>query len=137
MQQDVTSLPARRFQAILRNWKAPEAMSSVVKQVTSWDGVLSADSAAAAIYEFWIAALPVSVFGRELGSRVDLRTTLEQLERKPDSNALASSLEVALAELEKRLGTRSAVLVLGTTASRHIPTPRPRCSRRRRVCAAR
>ena len=53
--------------------------------MTSWDGVLSADSAAAAIYEFWIAALPVSIFGRELGSRVDLQTTLEQLERKPDS----------------------------------------------------
>ena len=105
MQQDVTSLPARRFQAIVRNWKAPEAMGSVVKQVTSWDGVLSVDSAAAAIYEFWIAALPASLFGSELGSRVDIQTTLEQLERKPDSKVLASSLEVALAELEKRLGT--------------------------------
>jgi penicillin amidase len=105
MQQDVASLPARRFQKIIREWKAPEPLSQVVAQVESWDGVLNADSTTAAIYEFWIAALPVAVFGRELGQRVDLRTTFEKLEREPDSKALASSLEVALSELEKRLGS--------------------------------
>jgi penicillin amidase len=104
MQQDVTSLPARRFQALLQKWKAPQAVSDVVKQIVSWNAVLTIDSPAAAIYEVWIAALPKSLFGRELGSRVDLLTTLEELETKPNPAALENSLNAALAELEKRFG---------------------------------
>ena len=88
MQQDVTSLPARRFQAILRKWDPPQEVSDIVKQVLSWNAVLTADSSAAAIYELWTAGLPAEIFGGELGSRVDLRTTLEELEREsqPDSS---------------------------------------------------
>lgn len=104
MQQDVTSLPARRFQAILRNWEPPQPLQPAVKQVASWDAVLNADSAAASIYEMWIAMLPIAVFGAELGARVDLQATFEKLENEPDPNALAVSLTAALAELEKRLG---------------------------------
>jgi penicillin amidase len=104
MQQDVTSLPARRFQAVVRKWDPPQALNDTVKQVSSWNAVLTTDSPAAAIYELWVASLPAALFGRELGSRVDLRTTLEELERKPNPKALESALNVALAELEKRLG---------------------------------
>jgi penicillin G amidase len=105
MQQDVTSLPARRFQAILRSWNPPAGVRDLVKQVLGWDGVLSTASAAAAIYEMWIAALPVAVFGPQLGARVDLRTTFETLEKERNPKALAASLEMALPELERRLGT--------------------------------
>jgi penicillin amidase len=104
MQQDVTSLPARRFQAILRKWTPPQEASAIVKQVSSWNAVLTADSSAAAIYELWIAGLPAAMFGRELGSRVDLRTTLEELEREFNPTALSKALQGALSELEKRLG---------------------------------
>lgn len=104
MQQDVTSLPAKRFQAIVRSWDAPAGQKDVAKQILGWNAVLSADSSAAAIYEAWITALPRAVFGPELGARVDLRTTLEQVEKEPNPKALASALEVAIADLETRLG---------------------------------
>jgi penicillin amidase len=104
MQQDVTSLPARRFQWILRKWAAPDGAQSVVKQLVSWDGVLTVDSSAAAIYEMWIAALPSAVFGPELGARVNLGTTLKSLETDPNPKALLSALDVAIAGLEERLG---------------------------------
>jgi penicillin G amidase len=104
MQQDVTSLPARRFQGILRKWDPPAAVKDVVTQVSAWNAVLSADSATAAIYEAWITALSRAVFGPELGARVDLQTTLQKLEAEPNSEALTNSLDVAITDLENRLG---------------------------------
>jgi len=104
MQQDVTSLPARRFQGILRKWDAPESVRDVVRQVASWNAVVSADSAPAAIYELWLTALPAAVFGADLGPRVDLETTLTALEQESNPKALLSALEKALGVLEQRLG---------------------------------
>jgi len=104
MQNDVTSLPAKRFQAILRRWQAPDKLAQVVKQLCSWDAALRSGSAEAAIYEVWIAKLPTAIFGPKLGARVDLQTTLDKLELEPDSKALQDSLEMTLLELDKRLG---------------------------------
>ncbi|HWB97845.1 MAG TPA: penicillin acylase family protein, partial [Bryobacteraceae bacterium] len=68
MQQDVTSLPARRFQRILGAWDSPP---DAVKELLAWDARLGVNSRAAAIYEAWMARLPVQVFGPELGPKVD------------------------------------------------------------------
>ena len=103
MQNDVTSLPARRFQAILSKWDAPKALAGIVIEVAAWDAKLHSESSAAAIYEMWIAMLPAAVFGPELGARVDLRTTLDTLEREPNGEALAVALKSAILELERRL----------------------------------
>jgi penicillin G amidase len=109
MQSDVTSLPAQRFQEIIRKWQPPSELRHVVNQVSDWNAVLSTDSAPAAIYEMWMAALPAAVFGRELGPRVDLRALLEKMEAEPQPAALASALQIALSELTKRLGTNRKV----------------------------
>ena len=83
MQQDVTSLPARRLQAIVRKWTA-EPGSREAKAVEfllplGWQP--ATDSRAALIYEFWMAQLPRAVFGPEIGPDVDLETLLKTLER--------------------------------------------------------
>jgi penicillin amidase len=106
MQQDVTSLPARRFHAILRNW-TPDPASREAKAtnlVREWDGKLTVDSAAALIYEYWIAQLPRAVFGRDIGADVSLEMLLTTLEREPNPKALAESLHAALDEIQRQYG---------------------------------
>ena len=107
MQQDVTSLPARRFQAILRHW-TPDAGSREARAadlVLQWDANLTVDSAPALIYEYWIAQLPGAVFGPGIGPDVNLETLLKALEQRPDSKALSKSLHAALDEIERQFGT--------------------------------
>ncbi len=106
MQQDVASLPARRFQKILTAW-SPEPASRDAKAadlVRQWDGNLTMDSPAALIYEFWMAQLPRAVFGSDIGPDTDIETLLRALERQPDPNALTQALHTALAEIEHQCG---------------------------------
>jgi penicillin G amidase len=97
LQQDVLSLPARRFQAILRPWTPPDKYKAVAAELAAWDGQLRVDSHAALIYELWISKLPTALFGKELGARVNVETVLKALEQNPHSPALADSLDAALA----------------------------------------
>jgi penicillin amidase len=60
LQNDVTSLPARQLQALLRP-AAGSAPSSAAKMILDWDGALKAGSAAAALYEFWVLELEDAV----------------------------------------------------------------------------
>jgi penicillin amidase len=90
MQQDVVSLPARRFQDTIRNWR-PEPGSraaKIVDELLAWNAELRADSRLALIYEVWSA-------------RLGANTT-------PDAAALQKSLDSALAEIERRLGADPA-----------------------------
>ena len=103
MQQDVVSIPARRFQAVLRRWTTPEN-PSVVKKLLEWNAAVTADSAAAAIYEVWIGKLPNAVFGAALGPRTDLIALLKTLEADPHPKALDDSLAAALRQLKKEQG---------------------------------
>jgi penicillin amidase len=60
MQQDVVSLPARRFQKLIAAW-TPAAGSRgapYVAEIKSWDGALRADSRPALVYEVWSGLLP-------------------------------------------------------------------------------
>jgi penicillin amidase len=108
MQQDVTSLPARRFQAILRKWNPPAGSraAKIVEQLLNWDARVTRDSVPATIYEVWIARLPAFVFGPALGARTDLRMLLKTLEASPNPKALSQALDQALGELEKALGPK-------------------------------
>lgn len=102
LQQDVLSLPARRFQGILRGWNLADdsPYSPVVKQILNWDAQLRVDSVPGLIYEIWMSRLPDAVFGPELGARVNLETLLAELERKPRPRELEKSLQAALAQLD-------------------------------------
>ena len=102
MQRDVTSLPARRFVAVLQKWN-PEPgtrAAEVVTEMRQWDAVLSADSRQALVYEVWMAQLPTAMGGR-VG---DLEMMLRSLETQPDPTALQKSLDAALQQIEQRLG---------------------------------
>ena len=103
LQQDVMSLPARRFQEILKRWSPGEGTpaAAAVKEILSWDGQLRVASNAALLYELWLARLPAALFGRELGAAVNLETTLKALESSGGSKALETALAGALAQLEK------------------------------------
>ena len=106
MQQDVTSLAARRFQAVLRKWRpTSQRARAAVDQLLAWDARLNVDSVPAAIYEVWIRQLPIALFGRDLGTHVDIETVLRTLESQPNSHALESSIEASLAWLAESIGT--------------------------------
>ncbi|HTM47109.1 MAG TPA: penicillin acylase family protein [Bryobacteraceae bacterium] len=96
MQQDVLSIPARRFQGVLKRWGSG---APAVKKLLAWDARLTADSAAGAIYEVWIRRLPSAVFGPKLGARVELTQLLAALEADPHPNALAETLAATLQQL--------------------------------------
>jgi len=110
MQQDVTSLPAQRFQGVLRKWHpaAGSPAAQIVDEMLAWDAALRADSRPAVIYEAWIAKLPAAVFADSAG-RSDLDGLLKALETGNQNAALEKSLASALADLERQLGAdRSA-----------------------------
>ncbi|HWQ56836.1 MAG TPA: penicillin acylase family protein [Bryobacteraceae bacterium] len=101
MQQDVVSLPARRFQAILRKWN-PE--NETVRELLAWDGAMRAGSRAAAIYKVWMDRLPAAMAGQRPGPPLDFRVLLQMLEEGTHAEALAGSLASAQAELRRTLG---------------------------------
>lgn len=104
MQQDVTSLPARRFQQVLKEWHpAPGTRAAaIVAELLQWDAVLRADSRPALIYEMWMSRLPAALFGEN--SAPDLERLLRTLETHPNAAALQKSLDSALQELDRQYG---------------------------------
>ena len=108
MQQDVTSLPARRFQQALKKWH-PEPGSraaKVVEEILAWDAVLGAESRPALIYEVWISKLPAAMAGA--GSRGDLESLLRAIETEPSGPALQKSLDTTLEQLDRQFGADPA-----------------------------
>jgi penicillin amidase len=103
MQQDVTSLPARRFQAAVRNWHpAPGTPAAhALEEVLAWNAVLAADSHAALVYEIWMSKLPAALFG-EMAAKADLEKQLRTLEAGAAPAILQKTLDDALAELDRR-----------------------------------
>ncbi len=91
MQQNVDSVTAHRFLKLLPKTSA----------LAGWDGVVAADSAQALLYELWVAALPGAVFGRELGARVSLQRTLQELEEHPNPEAIEKALQATRARQAK------------------------------------
>lgn len=102
MQHDVTSVPARRFQAVVRRWQGAPGMA---REIADWDCALRADSRAAALYEVWMSKIPAALFGPEAYPAPDFTVVLAALEQKAaDARVLAASFAQALTELEKELG---------------------------------
>jgi penicillin G amidase len=128
LQNDVTSLPVRRFrEAILAARAASPLAAEGQRLVREWDGALGVDSAAAAVYEAWLVRMCERTFRDKLGSSLyeqyltDGRPTfaLYDLISSPsstwfadlasgdagDRDALAAAaLEDAVRDLSKRLG---------------------------------
>lgn len=119
-QLDTTSLPAQRVVRLLGGLSSPDAsVARALDTLRAWNGNLSADSAAAAIFEVWFAnhlqrAVVDAVLSRDVAplvGRGDVSRVLRVLEGHeqwlpPDRRdvVLVTSLASALRELEKRLG---------------------------------
>lgn len=69
LQNDVLSLTAREAIRLLRNTGADDEAS---KMMTSWDGVVNAGSAPAALYELWMRRLRTESARRTLLREIDL-----------------------------------------------------------------
>jgi penicillin amidase len=104
IQQDVTPVPARRFQAVVRKWRGAPALA---REIADWDCALRTDSRAAAVYEVWMTKIPAALFGPEAHPAPDLTVTLSALEKANDS-VLAASFNEAVGQLEKDLGVDRA-----------------------------
>jgi penicillin amidase len=110
MQYDVLSLPARRFQAVLRKW-LPGARGrhrQMADLLIAWDCRLGAASPEALLYEIWFSRLPQALFGPALGLRVDLQTVLRELETTDRRREIESALEAALRDLDRHIGSHPA-----------------------------
>jgi penicillin amidase len=80
MQQDVTSLTARRFVAMIKDW-TPGRGAPYVEELKRWDGVLRADSRSALIYEVWNTTLPSGDITREQ-LQTSLDAAVDRIERQ-------------------------------------------------------
>jgi penicillin amidase len=101
LQQDVVSMPARRFQAVLKRWNTREPL---VREMLAWDARLSADSRPALVYQYWLPHLASHLFPEKLASRVLLTTFLAKLESAADARLLETTFKATLVQLEKSLG---------------------------------
>jgi penicillin amidase len=106
MQQDVTSIPARRFQATLRRWqpKLGAREAAIVRRMLAWDCRMSMDAPEPLIYTVWVGKLHGTLFEGGIGGRVDLATVLRTLEEKASPDALAEALQYTLADLDRMFG---------------------------------
>src|SRR5260370_30200267 len=106
MQKDAVSIPARRFQAVLRRWnpKLSGTTAASLDRIRQWDARLTADSVPGLIWELWFAKIPAALFGPELGARAEVEDTLKKLESLQNFTPLADTLNATVSELERYLG---------------------------------
>jgi penicillin amidase len=127
LQHDETSLPARELVRMLEVLPGP--LSPVAKKaqalLAGWDQVLSQDSAAAALFEIWLARLranfvasEVAVAHRDLVARhlplPQLIALLRLASAADRERVMHTALEEAWKEAEKLLGADSAAWRWGT-----------------------
>lgn len=106
MQYDVVSIPARRFQNVVRKWKpGPGPRAAAVQLVLNWNASTDATSVPALICEVWMSKLPVALFTpSELAPKVQMEVLLSKLESLTNLSVLGDTLDETLAELTRYLG---------------------------------
>lgn len=138
LMQDVASTPARRFVSLIPD-TVPDAAAPAAALLRNWDGVLAADSAAAAVYELAWADLEQRIHNIVVPARLRawvplfeagaILSLLESPDKRLGPNPRGSrDLIVAMAlaagweEAERRLGPEPALWKWGTlhdTVIRH------------------
>jgi penicillin amidase len=105
MQYDVVSIPARRFQTVLRRWRPPQGrLAEITERMRRWDAAIAGDSAEALIFEIWFSQLAPALLGEALGVRTDAELLLRRLESASDLSVLGTTLESTLRIIERGLG---------------------------------
>jgi penicillin amidase len=122
LQYDELSLPARELVPLLASLSSPDpAVQAALSALRSWNLVLSTDSVAATIYEFWVTQLHRDVFALYVPPSarglfgLGARAKLIELVISPDAAfgedpvagrdaQLVASLATAVGQLQTRLG---------------------------------
>jgi penicillin amidase len=106
MQQDVVSLPARRFQQILKRHEGSfqGALGENARLLLKWDAQMLPDRIEPTLFSVWLNHVPKFLMETPAAGRMDAVTTLKLLEKKRDGAALGKALRSALDELEQGLG---------------------------------
>jgi penicillin amidase len=107
MQQDVVSLPARRFVGIVKTWKPKgDQASKILAEFAQWDGNMAMDSRQALVYEEWMHNLKPLLFPEMKPTiEIDPRVVLQKLRNSPNRDALLEqSLGQAIIDIASRLG---------------------------------
>ena len=100
MQQDVLSIPARRFKAVLEKWKpAPGMQMAAVQRILNWDARLTVESVPALIYEIWLSKLAAA-----FAQTTNLELLLRKIEAPGGNLVFGATLDEATAELSRFLG---------------------------------
>lgn len=105
LQHDIDSLPARRLLAATRKWTPPAGSkaSTILPLLRAWDGRMTKDSAAPAVYLMWISRLAAAVSGQP-GLAASIERTLQTIESNAQPELLTRTLDATVAEFEKALG---------------------------------
>ncbi|MFN0106833.1 MAG: penicillin acylase family protein [Bryobacteraceae bacterium] len=106
LQLDVESTPAKRLLALARKWTptAGSKAATVMPLLRAWDGRMTRESAAAAIFLMWISRLTAVVVESPAGLAASVEITLRTLEAKPRPDLLARTLDATVQEFETALG---------------------------------
>jgi penicillin amidase len=106
MQQDVVSVPARRFQEVLKQWRGLKTPKEqlILDRMLKWDARLTAESVEALIYEVWMSEIPEDLYPGRMGQSAPLEIVLRTLESRNDRTALARSLNRTIEYLEEKFG---------------------------------
>lgn len=107
LQQDVVSIPARRFQQVVKRAKLKGLNAEereLVRQFLAWDTRLLETSVEAMVFELWLGKLHAAVFGSAIGPRVSRTVLLEELERRPDAAVLLRTLRLSIHDLTASRG---------------------------------
>ncbi|HYO83795.1 MAG TPA: penicillin acylase family protein [Bryobacteraceae bacterium] len=119
LQNDVTSIPARRLVSLISKLKASgDTQEAALTLLRGWDGVERADSPQAALFEVWISRHLGKAFlkavmpegAAQVISSPDTEVLLEALEKGTVVNRdglLTSTLAAAYSETERLLGPNS------------------------------
>ena len=113
LQHDEVSIPGRQLIAILRETRIERAdLQPFLTLLRDWDGVMRKDSAAAALFEFWLTKLPAEVFRRRvsaeqwpfIATRIPIERLIEEVKSGGETAAIERSLAAAVTEARAKLG---------------------------------
>lgn len=108
MQQDVLSIPARRFQAIVRKVH-PEVSGTAQRaldEFLAWDCRVTAASRPALLFNAWMPHIAYAGFGDQIAPHANVEMILKALEAHPDRKLLTVALQSVIRQLEGGLGPK-------------------------------
>jgi penicillin amidase len=106
LQLDIESPPAKRLLAIAKKWKPPAGSKSdsILPMLREWNGRMTKDSIAAAVFLMWMSRLTAVIVESPQGLAASVEMTLKTLEAKPRPDLLAKTLDATVHEFEIALG---------------------------------